>query len=266
MNNEPSNDKVFFDEPALEDFLFEEELDEKEIKKRKRKSKLIKFGTFFLALGLLINGLAVWVNVINLPALEFVKTSLRLSQMESIKMAKRAVVTIQGEGSKGTGFNIREDGLIITNSHVIENMNPITVYFSNGKVYRGEVLKNSPELDIAILDIDGEDLPVLSLQQDKVWNVNDHIYVIGNPLSFTQIANEGQLEGFTYIGNRKTPDIIISAPVFRGNSGSPVLNKENEVIGVVYATTVPKWSSGEIASGLVVPIENVVELLKLRHE
>jgi serine protease Do len=257
-----NNDKNLFEEPTLEDFLFEDVLDEKEIRRKKRRKKWIRVGAIFLAFGLLMNGLAVWANVINLPALEFLKTSFRLSQKESIQIAKQAVVTIQGESSKGTGFNIREDGLIITNSHVVEQMNAITVYFPNGEVFRGKILKDSPELDIAILDIDGGNLPVLDLQQEPIWEEQDQIYVIGNPLSFSQIANEGNIEGSFYMAERKTPIISISAPVYRGNSGSPVLNQTNDVVGVVYATTVPKLSSGDKASGLVVPIEQVIELLE----
>jgi serine protease Do len=262
MTDEQTN-KNLYDEPSLEDFLMVEELDERDIRKKRRKAKWIKVGIVFLALGLLANVLVVWVNVVNLPAVEFVKTSLRLSQMESIKEAKHAVVTIQGDSLKGTGFNIREDGLIITNSHVIENMNPITVYFPNGKVFRGKILKDSPELDIAILEIDGENLPVLNIEEEPLWNVQDHIYVIGNPLSFTQIANEGNIEGLIYTDDKKKTVIKISAPVYRGNSGSPVLNDKNGVVGVVFATTVPKLSSNEKASGLVVPIDQVIELLEV---
>jgi serine protease Do len=262
MTDEQTNENLY-NEPSLEDFLMVEELDDREIRKKRRKAKWIKAGIVFLALGLLINVLVVWVNVVNLPAIEFVKTSLHLSQMKSIKEAKHAVVTIQDDSSKGTGFNIREDGLIITNSHVIENMNPITVYFPNGKVFRGEILKDSPELDIAILEIDGENLPVLNIEEEPLWNVQDHIYVIGNPLSFTQIANEGNIEGLIYTDDKKKTVIKISAPVYRGNSGSPVLNDKNGVVGVVFATTVPKLSSNEKASGLVVPIDQVIELLEV---
>jgi serine protease Do len=172
------------------------------------------------------------------------------------------VVTIEGESSKGTGFNIREDGLIITNSHVIEKMITIRIYFPNGQAFKGEVIQDNPELDVAILEIKGENLPVLKLQETQNWKEKEHIYVIGNPLAYTQIANEGEIEGLILINDRTTPVLQISAPIFRGNSGSPVLTENNEVIGLVYATTIPKLASDEKASGLAVPIEQVKELLK----
>jgi serine protease Do len=130
------DDKDLFEEPPIEDFFRVEEVSEKDRKRKKRRQKWIKIGATILALFLLINGLAIWTNVINIPALQFVKTSYRLSQKESIQTAKQAVVTIEGESSKGTGFNIREDGLIITNSHVIEKMITIRIYFPNGQAYK----------------------------------------------------------------------------------------------------------------------------------
>ncbi|MHC0035953.1 S1 family peptidase [Pseudoneobacillus sp. C159] len=262
MNQEP-NEKNDIEDPPLEDFFLVEEESEKDIKRKKRKKRVLKIGITFLTFLLLINVLAIWTNVINIPALEFVKTSYRLSQRDTIKLAKQAVVTIQGDGYKGTGFNIEKDGLIVTNSHVIENMKSIEIYFPNGKVFRGDIVTNNPELDIAILEIDGKNLPTLKLQPSRNWTEGEHIYVIGNPLSFSQIANEGEIEGIGLIADRTTPVMKISAPVYRGNSGSPVLTEKNEVVAVVYATTVPKMTADEKASGLAVPIENVRQLLEL---
>jgi serine protease Do len=256
------DDKDLIEEPPIEDFFRVEEVSEKEIKRKMRRQKGMKVGAFILALFLLINGLAIWTNVINIPALQFVKTSYRLSQKESIQTAKQAVVTIEGESSKGTGFNIRKDGLIITNSHVIEKMITIKIYFPNGQAYKGEIIHNNPELDVAILEIEGENLPILKLQKTQNWKEKQHIYVIGNPLAYTQIANEGEIIGLTLINDRTTPVLQISAPIFRGNSGSPVLTEDNEVIGLVYATTIPKLASNEKASGLAVPIEQVKEVLE----
>jgi serine protease Do len=254
-------DKDIFEEPPIEDFFRVEGISEKELRRKKRRRKAVKISAVILALILLINGLAIWTNVINIPALNFVKTSYRLSQKESIQTAKQAVVTIEGEGSKGTGFNIREDGLIITNSHVIEKMITIKIYFPNGEAFKGEVVQDNPELDVAILDIKGENLPILKLQETANWKEKDHIYVIGNPLAYTQIANEGEIIGLTLINDRQTPVMQISAPIYRGNSGSPVLTENNEVIGLVYATTIPKLAGNEKASGLAVPIEQVKEVL-----
>jgi serine protease Do len=263
MNHETSTEKDLFEEPALEDFLMNEEIDETDIKRKKRKAKWMKGAAGILAFAFLVNVLAVWVNVINVPALDFIETSIRLSRMDSLKLSKQAVVTIQGDGTKGTGFNIRENGLIVTNSHVVSKMNPIDIYFPNGEVFRGTILHDDPELDLAFVEISGDDLPVLPLQEDGEWKVMDHVYVIGNPLSFTQIANEGYIEGMTFVKDRSNNVLQISAPVYRGNSGSPVLNKDNKVIGVVYAATVPKAGSGERTSGLVVPIDAVIEAMQI---
>ena len=90
-------------------------------------------------------------------------------------------MTIQNEYSKGTGFNISKNGLIITNYHVVDGMNPITVTFPQGELLKASILESDPDSDLAILQVNGENLPFLTLSKPDVWRKQDPIYVIGNP-------------------------------------------------------------------------------------
>ena len=258
--DEENEESKEFEEPALEDFFRVEDDPHKE-RRKKWRTVFIRSVAGMIALVFLINGLATWVPVFNLPAFEFVKTSIKLSQRDEIQQYKKAVVSIEGSNKKGTGFNILDDGYLITNFHVIEDMNPIVVYFSDGQVFNATLEKGYPELDIAFLDIKGKNLPTLSLGSVEKWQEGDAVYVIGNPLGFYQIANQGKLIGLKRVTNIDVPVLAITAPVYRGNSGSPVINENGKVVAVVFASSIPSVKRAEKPEGFAIPIEEVISRL-----
>ncbi|WP_174732412.1 S1C family serine protease [Mesobacillus harenae] len=242
-------------EPPLEDFLFtEEELEESE-KRKKNRSFSAKLIALIIAAALLISGTGVWLEVFNLPS--FIKKSNELSKIENIQNYKEAVVTIESERSKGTGFNISPHGYIITNYHVIENAGTLQIIFPHGEFFTATEIESHPELDIALLKIEGDELPYLELQEEKNWQVADPIYVIGNPLAYSQVVMEGEIL-------QNTAPMHISAPIEKGNSGSPVINHNGKVISVVYAKTIPQIGADEDAAGLAVPVDQIIDVMNGR--
>ncbi len=239
---------VFSDEPDLEDFLSEEQEDAPA--RKKARSFLAKFMAYAIALSLVISVLAVWVRVFNMPSFSFLEKSNELSKIENIQNYKEAVVTIEGNGVKGTGFNIAEEGTIVTNYHVIENMTSITVIFPSGDIMQATVTEQFPDLDIAMLQVEGTDLPYLEIKEGKGWGAGDPIYVIGNPLAYNQIVMEGDI-------SKSEDRLYLTAPIEKGNSGSPVIDSDGKVIGVVYAMTVPAIGSGKEPEGLAVPVNEI---------
>ncbi|MBB6444367.1 S1C family serine protease [Bacillus benzoevorans] len=240
-----------FEEPLLEDFLPNKE-DERLIERqKKRRSLAAKTAAIMISLTLIVTTLQIWPQLFNLSSLSFLQKSEELSKQEDIQQYKEAVVTIQDQYAKGTGFNISKNGLIITNHHVVDEMKPITISFPDGQIFHASILVSDPDLDLAILRIEGEDLPFITLSKSAKWKPHDHIYVIGNPLLHTQIVNEGKILD----GSQGSGVLMISAPVYKGNSGSPVINRNGEVIGVVFA------KSTEEPIGYAIPIEKVLEKL-----
>lgn len=246
-------------EPSFEDFLIDETDDEVNKKRKKRSERVRKGIAFVLVAVMMANLLAIWPKVFNLPAMEFIKTSIELSQNDYIQEYKQAVVAVQGDNVKGTGFNISSDGYVVTNYHVIKDIQNILISFPNGEIFKGEVVRGFPDVDIAFLNIKGTNLPYLELNQTFDWKENDQVFVIGNPLAYFQIVNEGQVIGVTTISDVKSEVMTISTPIYKGNSGSPVIDNNGKVIGVVFAKTIPKLKGTSESMGLVIPIPEVLK-------
>lgn len=225
-------------------------------KKPKRQKPFVRLVIWLMALTLIFNTFALIFNMYSIPAIEFLKVSAQLSGQENIKSYKKAVVTINSESSKGTGFAVTDDGYILTNEHVIDDALSLTVVFPDNSLYEAEVIESYEQFDLALLKVDGQDLPHLDLANTSDFSELQHIYFIGNPLYFSGIANEGKILGLTSAESIATDIVMMDAPVYKGNSGSPVLNDAGEVMGIVFATG-KREPYGKV--GLFIPIENVHE-------
>ena len=201
---------------------------------------------------MIISTFAAIFEVYSIPAIEFLKASAKLSAQEEIATYKKSVVVVVTEDGKGTGFSIASDGTIITNNHVVEGNDTVTVVFPDEGRFTATVVNTYPSVDLAVLKTNGESLPFLKLADETTFLDNKPIYFIGNPLSFKGIANEGTIIDYTQLTDWEVPVVMIKAPVYRGNSGSPVLNRDGLVIGVVFAT-LNHDEYGKV--GLFVPID-----------
>src|SRR5699024_1075888 len=128
----------------------------------------------------------------------------------------------------------------------------ITVAFPKDGLFTGEIVDVFPEIDLAILDITGENLPYLTLAEETTFSKDEKINVIGNPLNFRGIVNEGNVIDYIRLKDWDEEVIMIEAPIYSGNSGSPIINKSGQVIGIVFAT-LDTENHGKV--GLFIPID-----------
>lgn len=191
---------------------------------------------------------------LNLPSLKFLNESFKLTQSSEVKEFQRAIATINVGAKKGTGFNIKDEGLIVTNAHVVENEKNVTVRFYKGKSFTGEVWQLYNDLDIALIKMDAKDLPKLEIEQNFKSKNGDEVLIIGNPLEYEGIANKGIIQGMARVSGIDVPVLLIEAPINRGHSGSPVINVDGKVIGIVFAT-VNNEDYRDSIMGVAIPIE-----------
>jgi serine protease Do len=138
----------------------------------------------------------------------------------------------RGEGS---GFIIDSDGHILTNHHVIDRAERITVKLSDGRMFRAHVIGSDPDTDIALVKVDGQtQLPVAPLGDSSMLRMGEWVIAIGDPLGYEHSVTVGVV---SYIG-RKLFDasldsyIQTDAAINFGNSGGPLINSRGEVIGI----------------------------------
>lgn len=227
--------------------------------KRNRKPPFPKWIILLIAFAMFINVIAILPQTFSIPAVDFLITSAQLSTQDDIKQYKQAVVVIETDESKGTGFSINDRGDIVTNYHVVEGEDTVTVAFPQLGLFTGEVTKVAPEVDLALVTIDEEAMPHLTLANEFMGDKDEAIYFIGNPLNFNGIANEGTIIDWTFVASKSDPVVMLDAPVYRGNSGSPVIDELGEVIGVIFAT-LDHDEHGRV--GLFIPIDYFYDRLE----
>lgn len=207
---------------------------------------------------------AVLPQFFSLAAIRFLTVSAQLSQSPVVQEYKKSVVVIRTDRAKGTGFVVSGDGFIVTNRHVVDGSAAPAVHFADGRRLMATVIARDAEADLALLDVEGTGypaLPLASVDSNAESALKDEpVYVIGNPLLFNGIANEGNVWG--WLEDRDPPLLAIEAPIYKGNSGSPVIAKNSgQVIGVVFATSSVERDGKRHQVGLAVPVGLVVEAL-----
>jgi len=167
--------------------------------------------------------------------------------------------------SLGSGFVIKENGIVITNNHVIANADDILIKVDK-KEYKAKVIGADPYMDIAVLKMETKDKfkPVKFGDSDKA-RVGDWVIAIGNPFGFSGTVTSGIISARNRDINLTRYDDFIQtdASINQGNSGGPLFNLKGEVIGINTAIIAP-GQSGSIGIGFAIPANaasNVIDQL-----
>lgn len=144
--------------------------------------------------------------------------------------------------SLGSGFIIGTDGEILTNYHVIENADSISVKLADRRVLPARVLGVDTGSDLALLKVDAHDLPVADIGDARRLKVGQWVLAIGSPFGFDQSVTAGivSAEGRNIGSEQYVPYIQTDVPINPGNSGGPLLNLDGQVVGInseIYSRT-----------------------------
>lgn len=145
----------------------------------------------------------------------------------------------------GSGFVISEDGFVVTNNHVIEGADEITIEFFTGLELKAEVIGTDPNTDIALLKVEAPSaLPFVSFGDSNAARVGDWVLAMGNPLGQGFSVSAGIVSARNRALSGTYDDYIqTDAAINRGNSGGPLFNMDGEVIGVNTAILSPNGGS-----------------------
>jgi serine protease Do len=166
----------------------------------------------------------------------------------------------------GTGFIVQKDGVIVTNNHVVEEADTLSVQLSDERVFEAKILGRDPRTDIAVIKVDpqGKDLPAIALGDSDALDVGDWVVAIGNPFGLSHTVSAGIVSG----KGREREDVPLDpsgyysfiqtdASINPGNSGGPLLNLKGEVIGMNSAIR----GGGAQGIGFAIPINMIKTIL-----
>ena len=163
------------------------------------------------------------------------------------------------ERGLGSGFIISDNGKIITNAHVVDGADTVTVTLKDGRILDGRVMGSDPVTDIAVIKVDERNLPTVELGNSDQLQPGEWSIAIGNPLGLDNTVTVGIVSAVGRSSNQVgVPDkrvefIQTDTAINPGNSGGPLLNQQGEVIGVNTAII-----NGAQGLGFAIPI-NMVE-------
>jgi len=171
----------------------------------------------------------------------------------------------QPQTALGSGFIISPDGYILTNNHMVEGAEKVTVELAGGRKFTAEITGTDPDSDIAVIKIDADNLPYLELADSDTLEVGEWVLAIGNPLGFSHtvtagiVSAKGRSVGLANIENFIQTDAAINF----GNSGGPLLNLEGKVVGM---NTAIYGATGNIGIGFAIPVNMAKHVYKQLRE
>jgi serine protease Do len=222
------------------------------------------------------------------PAAPLVVEGVRTSYADVVEKTSPAVVRIEAEGKSrrqqaveqspldeffrqsprnqrpevqrglGSGVVVSADGTILTNAHVIDGADKITVLMADNKSFDARLIGTDKPSDLAVLKIEAQNMPYLSLGNSDTVRVGDIVLAIGNPLGIGQTVTSGIISAKgrrTGLSDGSYDDFLqTDAPINRGNSGGALVNLNSELIGInSQILSAPGTGGGNIGIGFSIP-------------
>lgn len=146
---------------------------------------------------------------------------------------KRSVRTPKQQGS-GSGVIISNDGYIVTNNHVVADADELTVTLNDNKEYSARIIGTDKTTDLALIKIDGKNLPAITIANSEDIKVGEWVLAVGNPFNLTNTVTAGivSAKGRSLYQNGVESFIQTDAAINPGNSGGALVNTRGELIGI----------------------------------
>lgn len=160
----------------------------------------------------------------------------------------------------GSGVIVTKDGYVLTNNHVIENADDIRVALNDGRDFHASVVGRDPKTDIAVLKVDAENLPYVTLADSDKLEIGDVVLAIGNPFGIGQTVTMGIVsakgrtlaQGMDRRDQRYEDFIQTDAAINPGNSGGALVDADGRLVGI--NTAIMSGTGGNLGIGFAVPV------------
>jgi len=162
---------------------------------------------------------------------------------------------------QGSGFIISKDGFILTNTHVVGDVDKITVRLADGREFLAKRIGADAKTEVALIKIEADNLPTLAIGKPDSLQIGEWVVAIGNPFGLKETLTVGVVsaKGRTNIGITDYEDFIqTDAAINPGNSGGPLLNIDGEAVGI--NTAIFSRSGGYMGIGFAVPIDMAMNI------
>jgi serine protease Do len=159
------------------------------------------------------------------------------------------------QSGQGSGFIISNDGYIMTNNHVVGDADVISVKTHDGREFDAKLIGTDEKTDVAVIKIEGDNLPTLPLGDSDNLDIGEWVIAIGNPFGLAETLTFGivSAKGRSTVGIADYEDFIqTDAAINPGNSGGPLINLDGEAIGI--NTAIFSQSGGSVGIGFAIPI------------
>lgn len=191
------------------------------------------------------------VQLLGLPPMGLLFESGRLTRDATVRTWTESVVAISADERRGTGFIISPGQIVLTNQHIIEDAKSVTISYGAGKNETATEWDFNEAVDLVLIAVDAR-RGGLTLSSGEMPASGEVLTMIGNPLGFFRIVSQVEFIGVAHTGGWDEPLYAIRGAVYRGNSGSPIIDAEGKVVGVLFATVASSVQE-EGVIGLVIP-------------
>jgi S1-C subfamily serine protease len=165
------------------------------------------------------------------PAVVSIETKFRA---QDAKNRRRDARDLPGNVGSGVVFDAKR-GLIITNNHVIDRADDITVTFTDGRMFKAKRVGTDPDFDLAVISVDADNLPSIPFGNSRELEVGDFVLAIGYPANIGQSVTSGIVSGLhrTNVGVEQFENFIqTDAAIYPGNSGGALVDLQGDVVGI----------------------------------
>lgn len=169
----------------------------------------------------------------------------------------------QAESSLGSGVIVSEQGLILTNDHVVATADEIEIALADGRKLSAKVVGTDPETDLAVIKVDADKLPAITFASSDKLNVGDVVLAIGNPFGVGQTVTQGIISalGRNHLGINTFENFIqTDASINPGNSGGALINAEGNLVGINSA--IYSRNGGSMGIGFAIPASLAQQVMK----